>query len=135
MANEYRRLFLTLVLLACAVGYGVTRLRSSRGFDEDEFRDTSGLAVTNVTWSKSARGYMVRAQLNNQRNRAATSVVLFGEVHGAGGELLASNPLINVLDVRPSTARTFDAIIPAPSTQSEAKVSLKVVVVRWEEEL
>ena len=96
------------------------------------FRDTAGLEVTDVTWDPGHNSYRVLGVLTNRSPRSATSVVLVAQVRDGADAVMGMNPLINVLDIPSSGSKPFEAFVPATRTSSEAHVSVKPTVVRWE---
>jgi hypothetical protein len=124
------------VLLTLVVALAVVWLVKSAGFSpfrEEEYRDTGDLSVNNVTWHSTEDGYRIRGVLVNRNRRSASSVVLVGEVRDLGNGLVAANPLINLLAVPAGGSKPLEAFVPAEHITDEVKVSVRPILVRWEE--
>ena len=124
-------LLLTLVLALAAVW--LVWLTGSSPFREGEYRDTGDLSVHQVTWQAAEDGYRIHAVLVNRGRRSASSVLLVGEVRDLGNELIAANPLINVLALPAGASRPLEAFVPAERAPKEVKVNVTPTLVRWEE--
>lgn len=103
--------------------------------DESSLRDTTGIElVVTEARSNGSRAVVVRCLVTNRTDRSAESVVLTAEIASEDGQVIASNPLVNVLRLAPGESRTIAAMIPLPSVATfPLHPQGKVNLVRWSE--
>lgn len=133
MKKIHAKHWVTALLLVVLAAFWVRRSFNAETFREAQYRDTTGLAVTVVSWERTAGAYRVNAVLDNRGQRTAHSVMLTGEVRDHADDIVAYNPLINVLDVRAADSKSFEAMFPTSEAARGARVVLRPVVVDWEE--
>lgn len=127
----FRFASVTVFLAALALVWGVF-LRPQTG--ETDLRDLSGIEIEITGSTPSANGLTVDCRIENRGPRTARSVVFTVSLVAENGEILASNPLGNTLNLKPGAFHTVSVPLPVPdklppTSQNRAELQL----VRWAE--
>ncbi len=123
-----------IIVLACCtaagavLGWYVWQSRDSSA----SLLDTSELAVAGLTWEMGDGGCTVGGTLVNHSKRAARSAIVIIELRDSAGNVLATNPMVEVLDVPADTDMPFAGALRVPHVPPGATIAATVAAVRWE---
>ena len=123
-----------IVLTCCAFvaagsGWIVWRTQRPRA----DLLNTDALVVQDLAWHVDARRCVVRGALMNRSSRAAISAIVVLEMRDGDGNVVATNPMIEVVRVPGRTATLFEGVLSVPQHLPEqVAVTATVAAARWE---
>ena len=135
---HYKKIWLVLAIFICAITIYFANFYHASSFNEKELRDTSKLAIESIQWKTGtykniAEGIVVTGVLVNQDTRLASSVVLVVELRSKSDEVLAANPMVEVLNVPPQAHQPFETFLPAKNIPPDATAVARALVACWKE--
>lgn len=115
------------------MAWGYSVLAKPR-FSEDSLRDVTGVEIRVAEALSSPRGLFVSCVAENQTQKVASSLVFTVEITTEDGHVLATNPLGNILGLKPGESRTIQVPMPSNSELSPPFLTrARVDLVRWEQ--
>ncbi|OJV26991.1 MAG: hypothetical protein BGO12_16760 [Verrucomicrobia bacterium 61-8] len=114
-----------------AWGYSVfTKPRLS----EESLRTVTGVEIRVAETQSSPRGLFVSCVAKNQTQKVASSLIFTVEITTESGHVLATNPLGNMLGLKPGESRAIQVPMPSNSELSPPFLTrARVDLVRWEQ--
>ncbi|MFV0338490.1 MAG: hypothetical protein ACK5LK_09660 [Chthoniobacterales bacterium] len=103
---------------------------------EASLRNVNGIEIQTKNIHRSDQSLSVDCQLKNQSERNAYSVAFTVRILAANGDLIAANPLGNVLDLKPETTQSITIPIPVSAAQElpeNIQANAEVNLVRWDD--
>ena len=131
-----RRLSVALVLsslLFALMAWGYSVLSKPR-LTEDSLRDVSGIEINVEEALVSPKGLSVNCLIENQTRNVASSIVFTVEITTENGQVLAANPLANMLGLKPDESRAIQVLVPSvPELPPLFFTRARVDLVRWQQ--
>lgn len=135
MSGKFGLIAALVLLLVGAVVWSRVLLSKPR-VSVESLRDVAGMVLEVEPLKIAEEGMSVGVRLKNQTSRTATSVVFTVEVVDGTGQVLAENPLGNILNMQPNEVRTMPVPIPS-ATRVDADFDVitrgRVNLVRWKD--
>lgn len=133
MSKARIRIGLFILMAAGALAFFLVRMSPPGGITEADLQKTDGIRIQALGLEVIGANRDVSVELTNQTDRTARSVVFEVTLLDQDGQIIATNPLGNVLDLSPGDTRHLTIPLPLeapapPGSQPSAKISL----VRWE---
>jgi hypothetical protein len=124
---------LVIVLACCVVvgagiGWNVWRARNSNA----HLFDTNSLVAQELRWAVCGGRCAVRGTLVNHSPRAARSAIVVLEMRDPDGNVIATNPMVEILHVPGNTDKPFEGLLHVPRAQEQVTVTATVAAARWE---
>ncbi|MBN1511765.1 MAG: hypothetical protein JXB13_07105 [Phycisphaerae bacterium] len=129
-----RRSKLVLGLLAgCALaGPGLGWIAWKPASPNAGLFDTDSLIVRELAWSLKQGRCVVRGTLENHSDREALSVVVVLEMRDPDGEVVATNPMVEVLRVPGNASTPFEGALSVRGVVEPFEVTATVAAARWD---
>lgn len=115
----------------CLVGVACW-IAASRPTAEDQLRRTAGIEVELLQMQRVTHGVMMEMIVTNQTKRSALSIALTAELLAGDDRVVASNPLVNVLQLSAGEKRTLSTLVPVEYSSETLQPRLRVALVRWD---
>ena len=134
--HDQARLWLTALVTLAAVGFIVGWFMVRPRFDETQMRDTTGIQATVADGQWHRGRYTALLTVTNGAAVPASSVVLTVELMDVRGEVVGSNPLVNLLDLQPGETRAQRIMVPvfaADASMEGVVPRAQVTLARWQD--
>jgi nicotinamide mononucleotide adenylyltransferase len=126
--NTFLRYIIGGMLLVGSVCW----IAANRSSEEDQLRQTAGIEVELLQMQRVTHGVMMEMIVTNQTTRNAVSIALTAELLADNDCVLASNPLVNVLQLSAGEKRTLSTLVPVEHSSEAMQPRLRVALVRWD---
>ncbi len=123
-----------LTILACCLlaGIAIAWNNWSNGDPAANLLNTDPLVIKDLKWNLEDGRCAISGLLSNQSSQPAISVIVILEVHDPQGNLIATNPMVEVLALKGNSNTPFHGSVPIPRPPAQVTAAAKVAAVRWE---